>query len=89
MESVAAAGYHLLGGERIWLGGTVSSVLWLLGGACLFLLARRLASDLAAGVAVAFYLFAPYAIAASRTFQPDPRHGGVHAGRAGGHRSSP
>lgn len=73
LEAAVVAGYHLLGGEKIWLGGTLSSLLWvLLGGCSLFLIARRLASDLAAVVALAFYLFAPYAIVASRTFQPDP-----------------
>ena len=73
LEAAVVAGYHLLGGERIWLGGALSSLLWVvLGGSSLFLIARRLASDLAAVVALAFYLFAPYAIVASRTFQPDP-----------------
>ena len=74
LEAAVVAGYHLLGGERVWLGGTLSSILWvLLGGACLFLIARRLAlGEVAAAVAVAFYLFLPYAITASRSFQPDP-----------------
>ena len=73
LETAVVAGYRLFGGERVWLGGTISSLLWvLLGGTCLFLIARRLASDLAAAVAVGFYLFLPYAISASRTFQPDP-----------------
>lgn len=73
LETVVVAGYHLLGGEKVWLGGTLSSLLWvLLGGWCLFLIARRLASGLAAAVALGFYLFVPYSIVASRTFQPDP-----------------
>lgn len=72
LEVVVAAGYLLLGGEKVWLGGAVSSLLWVLGGGCLFLLARRLASDLVAWIALAIHLFLPWGVVASRTFQPDP-----------------
>ena len=72
LETVVAAGYRLLGSERLWLAGVLSSLLWILGGASLFLLARRLASELAAWMAVFIHLFLPFGIVGSRTFQPDP-----------------
>lgn len=72
LEAAVVLGYRLLGGERIWLAGLISSIVWVLGGACLFLLARRLASDLVAWVAIGIHLFLPYGVVASRTFQPDP-----------------
>lgn len=43
-----------------------------LGEFFLFLLARKLTSIDGAIAAIAFYLFLPYAIIASRSFQPDP-----------------
>jgi 4-amino-4-deoxy-L-arabinose transferase-like glycosyltransferase len=49
-----------------------SSLFWVIGAFFLFLLARRLTSIDGALVATAFYLFAPYAVTASRSFQPDP-----------------
>lgn len=72
LEAVVAAGYGWLGGERLWLAGAISTLLWGVGGAGLFLLARRLAGELAAWVAMAYFLFLPYGVEASRAFQPDP-----------------
>jgi hypothetical protein len=49
-----------------------SSLFWLTGGIFLFLLAREFVSFEGALVGTAYYLILPYAIIASRSFQPDP-----------------
>jgi hypothetical protein len=59
-------------GEQAWIGRIYSSVFWVIGALFLFLLARELASIDGALTATAIYLFIPYAVAASRSFQPDP-----------------
>ena len=72
METLVAAGYRLLGGEHLWLAALLSSLIWLTGALFLFSIVRRIASQLAAVAAVTFYLLLPFAVAASRSFQPDP-----------------
>jgi 4-amino-4-deoxy-L-arabinose transferase-like glycosyltransferase len=59
-------------GEQLWIGRIYSSVFWLAGGLFLYLLARDLSSEVGALFALGFYLFLPYAVIASRSFQPDP-----------------
>lgn len=59
-------------GEQLWIARIYSSVFWLIGGLFLFLLVRDLVSTDGAVVAIAYYLFFPYAVIASRSFQPDP-----------------
>jgi 4-amino-4-deoxy-L-arabinose transferase-like glycosyltransferase len=71
LESLVAATYRLTG-EHLWIARIYSSLFWLLGGVFLFLLARNLLSLDGALVALAIYLFLPYAVIASRSFQPDP-----------------
>jgi 4-amino-4-deoxy-L-arabinose transferase-like glycosyltransferase len=71
IERVVAFTYQLTG-ERLWIARIYSSAFWVIGGIFLFLLARRLASMEGALAAAAFYLFLPYAVIASRSFQPDP-----------------
>src|SRR5215216_1638887 len=58
--------------EKLWIARIYSSLFWLVGGIFLFLLVRDLVSFDAAIASTAYYLFFPYAIFASRTFQPDP-----------------
>ena len=58
--------------EQLWVARAYSSVFWVIGAIFLFLLALQLTSIDGALVATAFYLFAPYAVSASRSFQPDP-----------------
>lgn len=72
LEAVVAASYVALGGVRVWVGGMFSSLFWAAAGVVLFLLARRLASERVAWVALVFFLFLPYGIIAGRSFQPDP-----------------
>lgn len=70
-ERIVAWTYQFTG-EQVWIARIYSSAFWIIGGVFLYLLARRLTSDDGAIAATAVYLFLPYAIIASRSFQPDP-----------------
>ncbi len=70
-ERLVAFTYRFTG-ERLWIARMYSSLFWLIGGAFLFRLARGLVSFEGALLSTAYYLFFPYAIFASRSFQPDP-----------------
>jgi hypothetical protein len=59
-------------GEELWVARIYSSLFWLIGGIFIYLLARDLFSKDAALFTTAFYLLLPYAVIASRSFQPDP-----------------
>jgi len=72
LENLVALAYRLLGGERLWVSRVFTSIFWLVGGAALFDLARRMTSLDAAIVSLLYYLFLPFAVIASRSFQPDP-----------------
>jgi uncharacterized membrane protein len=63
---------YRLTGEKLWVARIYSSLFWLIGGFFLFLFVRKLVSFDAAIFSSAYYLFFPYAIIASRSFQPDP-----------------
>jgi hypothetical protein len=71
IERITAFTYQFTG-EQLWIARVYSSLFWVVGAFFLFLLARRFTSIDGALVAIAFYLFAPYAVTASRSFQPDP-----------------
>lgn len=71
IERLTAFTYQFTG-EQLWVARVYSSLFWVIGAVFLFLLARRLTSADGALAATAFYLFAPYAVTASRSFQPDP-----------------
>lgn len=70
-ERIVAWTYQFTG-EQVWVARVYSSVFWIIGGIFLYLLARRLTSEDGAIAATALYLFLPYAVIASRSFQPDP-----------------
>ncbi|MBN8658712.1 MAG: glycosyltransferase family 39 protein, partial [Anaerolineae bacterium] len=70
-ERIVAWTYQFTG-EQIWVARLYSSMFWVIGGIFLYLLARRLTSEDGAIAATAVYLLLPYAIIASRSFQPDP-----------------
>ncbi len=70
-ERLVALTYRFTG-EQLWVARAYASLFWVLGGIFLFLLVRdRVSSDSAVMVS-AYYLFWPYAVSASRSFQPDP-----------------
>lgn len=70
-EHVVAFTYRFTG-EQLWIARIYSSLFWLIGGVFLFVLVRELVSFEGAIFSTAYYLFFPYAIFASRSFQPDP-----------------
>lgn len=71
VERLVAYTYRFTG-EKLWIGRIYSSLFWLAGGIFLFLLVRDLVSFDAAIFSTAYYLLFPYAVIASRSFQPDP-----------------
>jgi len=71
MERVVAFTYRFTG-EQLWIGRIYSSLFWVIGAVFLFLLAREFTSVDSALASTAFYLFLPYGVIASRSFQPDP-----------------
>jgi 4-amino-4-deoxy-L-arabinose transferase-like glycosyltransferase len=72
LEYIASLAYRIIGRERVWIPRLFSSIFWLIGGAFLYLLSRKAVSADAALFSIAFYLFAPFGVMASRSFQPDP-----------------
>ena len=71
LDAIVAFSYLATGGENLWLGRMWSIIFWLVGGWFVFLLARRITSSDGGVVAVAYYLFLPLGVLASRSFQPD------------------
>ena len=71
VEYIAVFFYRLTGKEQLWIPRMVSVLFWLVGGIFIYLLARDLVSTDGAILSLVFYLFAPYGIYASRSFQPD------------------
>jgi hypothetical protein len=72
LEHLAARLYTIFG-EQTAIPRAFSATFWMVGGLFLFLLAKNIsASKPAAMCALAFHLLLPYAVTASRAFQPDP-----------------
>lgn len=71
-ESVVALAYRLIGSDPVWVARLFAALFWLAGGAALFALARQMVGAEGGVVALAYYLFLPFGIVASRSFQPDP-----------------
>jgi uncharacterized membrane protein len=72
LETLVALTYLATGGERLWIARLYSALFWMIGGLGLYTLARRMSSAEGGLAALAFYLFLPFAVFASRSFQPDP-----------------
>ena len=72
LESASVLGYRLAGEEVLWIPRTICVLFWLAGAVGLYLLGRSFLSRAGALFAVAYFLFAPYGVVASRSFQPDP-----------------
>jgi hypothetical protein len=71
-EGVVAAGYWVCGHETPVVPRVLTSLFWLSGGAIVYLLGLRLLSADAALITLAYFLFLPFGVIASRSFQPDP-----------------
>ncbi len=72
LEYLTAYTFRLIGQENILVPRVYSMLFWVLGGIPLFLLARKLMHINGAFAALAAYLFIPFGVYASRSFQPDP-----------------
>ena len=72
MELIVSNAYRIAGGENFWISRAFTILFWLVGGVLLYRIARRIADPFAALFAAAFYLLLPFAVTASRSFQPDP-----------------
>jgi len=72
MEYLSAYIYAVIGKESMLVPRLLSIAFWILGGISLFLLMRRITTLNGAFISLALYLFNPFAIVASRSFQPDP-----------------
>jgi hypothetical protein len=78
VEYLVARTYLLAGGEYLWISRIYTSLFWIIGGVALFDLTRRLlrersgAFPAGALLALGYYLILPFAVQASRSFQPDP-----------------
>jgi len=70
-ERLVAFTYRFTG-EQVWVARIYASLFWLIGGIFLFLLVHKLVSFDGALLSTSYYLFFPYGIIASRSFQPDP-----------------
>jgi dolichyl-phosphate-mannose-protein mannosyltransferase len=71
MEWAACGLYLTLGHEDVAYPRALVALTWVLGAIPLFFLALRWTSPASALITIAVYLFLPYAIVASRNFQPD------------------
>ncbi|HET6845576.1 MAG TPA: glycosyltransferase family 39 protein [Anaerolineales bacterium] len=69
-ERLVAYTYRFTGVET-WVARVYSSLFWLCAAAFLFLLVREQLSGIAALASLGYFLFLPYAVIASRSFQPD------------------
>lgn len=71
LEHLVAFSYRVVGSEILWVARIYSILFWTAGGAGLYFLGKRLAGD-GALISVAYFLFLPFSVQASRSFQPDP-----------------
>ena len=71
MEYISAVAYRLVGQEVLWIPRLLSILPWLLSGYILYLLASRFFSFTSAIIALSLFLFIPFGIVASRSFQPE------------------
>jgi hypothetical protein len=72
LEFIASIAYRIAGGEYLWIPRLLNVVFWLIGGLCLYLFVGRISSFDGAILSLGYFLFLPYAIEASRSFQPNP-----------------
>ena len=72
MEHLVAFTYRIMGDENLWVSRIFSALFWVIGGFALFDLGRRMTSLWGAQFGIIIYLFIPFSIQASRSFQPDP-----------------
>ncbi|MFN2302927.1 MAG: ArnT family glycosyltransferase, partial [Anaerolineales bacterium] len=72
MERLSAWGYRLVGTDDLRIPRFLSIFFWTVGAIGLLLLLRDLVGFKGAVIGLAYYLILPYAVYASRSFQPEP-----------------
>ncbi len=75
LERLVAYTYRMAGKEILWVSRIYTSLFWIIAAVALFDLALRMATRAPWGsalVATAYFLFLPFGVQASRSFQPDP-----------------
>jgi 4-amino-4-deoxy-L-arabinose transferase-like glycosyltransferase len=72
LEYITAWTYVAAGGVYLWIARIYSILFWTLGGFALYKLMNLLTGKSGAIAATIYYLFLPFGILASRSFQPDP-----------------
>lgn len=71
-ESVVAFSYRVIGSDPVWVARIYSSLFWIIGGIALYFLTSAMTNPDGGVLAVSYFLFLPFGIIASRSFQPDP-----------------
>jgi len=71
-EAASALIYWVIGSEVVWVARILAAFFWLIGGLALYFLTKDMTTTDGGVIAVAFYMFVPFGIIASRSFQPDP-----------------
>ncbi|MFN8018893.1 MAG: glycosyltransferase family 39 protein [Acidimicrobiales bacterium] len=71
-ENIVATLDQVAGHESIWIGGLWSTLVWLAGGVCLFLILGRFTTLLGRIAGLAVDLLLPLAVEGGRSVQPDP-----------------
>ncbi len=72
LEALTGVVYLAAGQEIWWVSRILNALFWCVGGLMLFRIARRYTGYFASLAGLAFYLYLPFSIIASRSFQPDP-----------------
>lgn len=72
VDIIAAGLYSLLGREVLWIAKLMSTLYWITGGIFLYATARRMMSEDAAILSTSIFLFLPFGVTSSQSFQPDP-----------------
>lgn len=72
LEQLVGFTYRLAGEENFWFARIELALFWVLGGWAIFLIGKRFFSLPAVWIGLAFYLFLPFSVISSRSFQPDP-----------------
>ncbi len=72
METLTAGLFRLFHTQSLWIARLLSILFWMAGGYPLFRMLFRSIGFTPALLGLGFYLLLPYAVIASRSFQPDP-----------------
>lgn len=72
LEAIVAGVYRVTGGEVLWVSRVLSSLFWIIAAAALSVLLKRWQLEAGSIISAGIFLFLPFAVQASRSFQPDP-----------------